>query len=252
MRSMILVTFGLAAAYGGYWFVGKANREADVARLQTELESRGLEVRYSGLSTRGFPSRFDTRVEDLELRGDWTEWYLPEAEIAALSYRPNELIATLPDALTVTWAGQDFAVTSDRVRAQVTLGGDDLPSMVTIEGTNLQIENLGRADAVLAALRDRGDGSFDAFLSVTNGTAALGPLRTQIDALEVDAVLVPVPGGYDVQIRNGAGTIAGTAVTISGSFVDGIQLDVESAGLGALLLDVGEVMRPGPLAIELW
>jgi len=107
---MIRLFFGamiLAALYAGYWVVGSRTVEGQAVSGLDALQSDGWTVAYSDVNTRGFPSRFDTTVTDLDLTApDGTRYQAPFVQALALSYRPNEVIAAFPDEQTLTIAGQ--------------------------------------------------------------------------------------------------------------------------------------------------
>lgn len=67
MRRLTFIVLILAAIYAGYWFIGVGAMEKSAADQFNDLEKSGWQVDYTDLSTAGFPSRFDTTVNDLTL-----------------------------------------------------------------------------------------------------------------------------------------------------------------------------------------
>lgn len=180
MRIMIIIVAALALLYGGYWFVGSRAVESGARDAITTLRQEGWQVDYTDLTTRGFPSRFDTTVTDLDLRdpGTGIGWQAPFLQIFALSYRPNQVIAVWPDTQTIILPDQTLTVTSDRLRASAAVrpGADMALDTVTVEAGATRVASdadwhvaVGRA---LMALREAGTaaGEYDLFFEASDIT----------------------------------------------------------------------------------
>jgi hypothetical protein len=124
MRFILGVVMVLAVLYGGYWFVGQGAAERGAVAAFVEMEARGFEARHEGISTVGFPSRFDTTVTAPLLRDPVTGigWTAPWLQVFALSYRPNAVIAYLPNEQTVLLPDQTVAITGADIRASASVG----------------------------------------------------------------------------------------------------------------------------------
>ena len=119
MRRLLIAVIVVAVLYGGYWFVGARAVEGGARDALAELEAQGWAVRYSALDTRGFPSRFDTTVTDLQIEhpsGDLI-YAAPFLQAFALSYQPNKIIAAFPNRQSITIAGTDYMIGSEGLRA---------------------------------------------------------------------------------------------------------------------------------------
>ena len=121
MRILIAVIVIAALAWGGYWFVGASAVERGLTAWLEARRADGWTVAYDGLNTSGFPNRFDTTVTGLTLADPQSGlgWSGEIAQILALSYKPNHVIAALPHLQSITTPYDDIAVTSDRMRGSV-------------------------------------------------------------------------------------------------------------------------------------
>jgi len=112
----------LAGGYSGYWFVGQRAVESGLAKWFDERRADGWVAEYDSLETVGYPSRFDTTIEGLQLADPNTglAWTAPSFQIAALSYQPQHYIAIWPQDQTVANPKTKYAVHADNMRASVT------------------------------------------------------------------------------------------------------------------------------------
>ena len=119
MRRLTIIVAVLAALYSGYWFVGARAAENGARSGIADAVAQGWEVAFTDLSTRGFPSRFDTTVTELEIATPdrWLRYATPFAQVFALSYAPNEVIAALADRHDITLGQLPLTVTTDGLRA---------------------------------------------------------------------------------------------------------------------------------------
>ncbi len=156
MRILIIVTFALAALWGGYWAVGHRTVEKQGFAALERLASEGWHVKYETFDTRGFPSRFDTTVTGLDLTdpSGTYGWQTPIFQILALSYQPNKIIAVWPEDQRLMIAGQTISVSSERLRASASAALGTAPALdtVTAEVGALALQS----DAGWAASSDRG------------------------------------------------------------------------------------------------
>ncbi|SLN51010.1 DUF2125 domain-containing protein [Pseudooctadecabacter jejudonensis] len=120
-KTLALIAFAVIAAalYGGYWFVGRAQVETHLTEALDQANEGPYDVSYTSLNTRGFPSRFDTTVVDFKFAdpATGTTWSAPVFQLLALAYRPNEVIAVFPPEQTIGFAGQDYQVMTNDMRA---------------------------------------------------------------------------------------------------------------------------------------
>ncbi len=178
MRFLIALVTILAGLYGGYWFIGRSAMASGVESFLVELRSEGWEVNYSGIDTRGFPSRFDTTISDLSLYhpASGTGWEADWLQLFALSYRPNRVIVVWPVEQYLQLPGERLTVTSGDLRASAGVKVSTALALdaVTVDGRDMVVasENgweveLGRA---LFAFRAAGPGpaDYDLFLELSD------------------------------------------------------------------------------------
>lgn len=194
MRALVVIVTALAALYAGYWIVGQRQVETRARAALADLEARGWDVSYSSLETVGFPSRFDTTVEDVRLASPdgSLAWEAPFVTVYALSYRPNRVIAVFPEEQVVTVAGRPYRLTTERLRASAGVGlSAALPfrdATAEAEGAEVTAEGLGLGlGRLLAAVRAApgGTATYDLYLDA----ADLRPLGAEaaLDHVRLDA-----------------------------------------------------------------
>ncbi len=161
MRKLIALVVVAATLYGGYWFVGRSQIQSKLSEALVDIDAGDYDLTYDTLHTKGFPSRFDTTITNLEFNDPLTatSWVAPIFQLFALSYRPNEVIAVFPNEQTLTVNGEVFTLltndmrASGKVRANATLAFQtatiemDYPRIQTEEGAELAMAS------VLAAMR---------------------------------------------------------------------------------------------------
>jgi hypothetical protein len=165
MRKLLALILVLAGLWAGYWAVGARAVETGLEGWIEARQAEGWAADYATLDTRGFPNRFDTTITDLRLADPETglSWSLPFFQILALSYKPNHIIAVLPDRQVVATPLEKVEIGSERIRG----------SVVFAPGPALALE---RADFNASAVE------LDA---ATGWQAALGEGRFAMHRLEV-------------------------------------------------------------------
>lgn len=115
-KLMSLLTLLVIAmlGWGGYWFFGATATERALSEWLAERRAEGWTANVASLETRGFPNRFDTSFEGLELADPETAtgWSAPLFQLLSLSYRPNHVIAVWPGTQRVILPEQEITVTS--------------------------------------------------------------------------------------------------------------------------------------------
>jgi hypothetical protein len=161
MRKLIVLVVVAAMLYGGYWFVGRSQIQDRLTQALVEVDAGEFDLSYGTLHTRGFPSRFDTTITDLNISDPASRltYSAPTFQLFALSYRPNEVIAVFPNAQTLDIDGEVFTLLTEDMRAsgkvranaaltfQTATIDADAPRIRTDEGAELAMESL------LAAMR---------------------------------------------------------------------------------------------------
>lgn len=170
MRRLLIVVLVAAAAYGGYWFVGARAAENGARDGLTQLAEQGWQVGYEALSTRGFPSRFDTTVTDLDLTtpDGQVRYQAPFLQAFALSYQPTQVIVAFPTRQDITLGGQVVTLASEGLRVSAAARAN---AALTFETATLEAQLLAlssdtggvRTGPVLAAMRAGADLTYDLY-----------------------------------------------------------------------------------------
>ena len=121
MRVLSSVLLVLSLIWSAYWFIGKNQVETRLTDALGNAPAYGMTANYGALSVAGFPNRFDTTVEDINLRDGVTGfgWDAPFFQVFALSYRPNHLIAAWPQEQTFHFGPFEMNVTSEDMRGSL-------------------------------------------------------------------------------------------------------------------------------------
>lgn len=190
MRKLIALVVIAAVLYGGYWFVGRSQIDTRLTTALSEIDAGPTDLTYTSLNTRGFPSRFDTTITDLQFAdaAAGVGYSTPSLRLFALSYRPNEVIAVFDPVQTVIVNGERLTILSDDMRAsgKVRANTDLTFQTATIEATAPRVVRQDGAQfamsRVLAAMRLTPDTTqtYDVFLEARDIALPAG-IRRMID-----------------------------------------------------------------------
>ena len=123
---LVLAAFG----WGLYWFVGARATERGLTAWLDARRAEGWTAQAASLATNGFPNRFDTTFEALNLSDPETGvgWSAPWFQILSLSYKPTHVIAAWPGEQELRLDGEVVAIASERMVGSLELGTTlDLP-----------------------------------------------------------------------------------------------------------------------------
>ncbi len=166
MRLLLIAVVAAAALWSGYWWFGSRAVEIGLRGWLDSRPAAGWVANYASIRTQGFPNRFDTTIEGLELadpaRG--IAWSTPLFQILRLSYRPNHVIAVWPDEQIFSTSEGRVTVRTSQARA----------SLVFKPGLDLELD---RATAVFENIR---------LESSTGWTAEAAEGRFAFHALEAE------------------------------------------------------------------
>jgi hypothetical protein len=184
----------LAILYGGYWFFGRAGIEQAARDM---LDRPGIS--YDSLSTIGFPSRFDTTIENIDLQaaGGRIGWEAPFFQLFMLSYSPHKVIAVWPDRQSLRIDDTEIGITSERMRASAQVGvATSVPlRQATLEAEAVDLSVAGASVSiarVLLAIRQASgeDNRYDAFAELTGLDATTETVAPEApSAIRIDAVV---------------------------------------------------------------
>ena len=119
MRKLIVLVVVLATLYGGYWFVGRSQIQSRLTDAIVQVDAGEMNVTFTSLATRGFPSRFDTTVTDLVVEDPiaGVRWETPIFQLLALAYQPNNVRAYFPEEQVFVVDGDHYTLFTDEMVA---------------------------------------------------------------------------------------------------------------------------------------
>lgn len=167
MKRLIILILVAAALWAGYWFYGASSTKTTFETWLDERRAAGWRADVAELEVKGFPNRFDTTFTDIALadpaRG-WA-WRAPFLQLLALSYKPNHVIAVLPQSQQIEMGPAQFDMTAAALQASLVLrpSTDLVLDRIRLVGDTLQITRddgavLGAGALRLAAERLGADG----------------------------------------------------------------------------------------------
>ena len=158
MRKLTRLLFLLVLAalgWGVYWYVGAQATERGLAAWLEARRGEGWTAQAATLATNGFPNRFDTTFEALDLSDPETGvgWSAPWFQILSLSYKPTHVIAVWPEEQELHLPGETLAVASSRMIGSLELGTTPaLPlQQIVVEGTAAALASSDGWNADVAA-----------------------------------------------------------------------------------------------------
>jgi len=154
MRKLIWLVVILTLGYAGYWFVGAHKIKAGAQDMLAQAQQEGWGD-AKGVSLAGFPSRFDLTFQQPQLFGSdgaWT-WSAPYAQVFALGYAPNKIIAYLPSDQKIALGSQAYTLSLADMRSSVTVGYSSalpLENAVTVITSPVLTPQMGSAPSLSA------------------------------------------------------------------------------------------------------
>ena len=168
----------IALIYSGYWAAGAFALKNGMQSQLTQMTDEGWTVAYDTLNTRGFPSRFDTTVTDLNVTtpDQSTSYAASMLQVLALSYRPNNAIIAFPPEQSLTLDGLPILIESAGLRASVSANANTSLSLdqVSAEAQSLSFAlgqgQLSALSDLLVAARESSAApyTYDAYFTATD------------------------------------------------------------------------------------
>ena len=161
MRVLLWIVLALGVLWGGYWFAGSYVVQSAVVAGFAGTAGQEVQAVNGGVSVAGFPNRFDLTVMTPEVSNaaaGW-DWKAPFAQVFAMTWKPWNVIAALPNDQTISIGGQVIGLHSSRMIGSLLLEPSTSLALeeVVVEGEGLVVtSNLGwkiRADKVVLASR---------------------------------------------------------------------------------------------------
>ncbi len=121
-----LITFAIIAAlgWGAYWFVGAQAAQRGLEAWFDARRDDGWTAETTTVATTGFPSRFETTVEELEIDdpGTGVGWSVPWVQVQAKSHKPTHLTAALAPIQELRLPNEVLDIVSNQMRGTVEVG----------------------------------------------------------------------------------------------------------------------------------
>jgi|LGOV01.1.fsa_nt_gb hypothetical protein len=146
MRAIVTLTFVLAFAWSGWWFIGTAAQKTAIETWMEQRREAGWVAEVEDFKVTGFPNRFDSVFTDLTLsnpHAGWT-WEAPHFQLLALSYKPNHIIAVWPGSHTYATRNDEIAITSSQFRGSLIFKPD---TALSLDRMQLEIADLSLTGA---------------------------------------------------------------------------------------------------------
>lgn len=247
MRRLFWLIVVVAAVYSAYWFVGRAGLTRGLDAAEAKLPG----LTYESRNTMGFPSRFDTTYQGVNLLlPDGTRYTTPTAQAFALSYAPTKAIAFAPGPHVLTEPdGTKAALTTEDLRGSVKVGASLNPPIqeaiaeLTSGRLSLNDRAIATLGSALMAVQDEGENRYKVHIKA----ADLRPLGNfsdlpPIDSFTVDAIVEthapvivgPMPPIRSIQITGSELLSAGAVQSIKGT----LQVDTLGRLNGPVELDL--------------
>ncbi|MDE0590305.1 DUF2125 domain-containing protein [Halocynthiibacter sp. C4] len=202
----------LFVLWGGYWFVGSSAVESNAAKLIEQAREDGATFEYSNLNTRGFPSRFDTTIENINAvtPDQRIAWKAPFFQLFALSYRPNHLIAVWPNEQELRLDGTTYNIGTERLRASLVVEANKSLALdrFQLSGESIKIASDAQGHLTAAGISlasEQVQDSFDHHIGLRlNGVDLRAPNQAPLAIQEIfaDATLgFDAPISYTTQVN---------------------------------------------------
>lgn len=189
MKRLLVVIMAAAVLWAGYWFIGARAATAGFERWFAERQAEGWLAETSDITTRGFPSRFDTTLSDLELADPETglAYSAPFVQIFALSYRPEHLIAVWSNSQTLATPFGKVAISSADMRASLVVDG--------AQNVALERSNFATTDLALETEDGRRAGAAQFLMAIEQTPDVPNSYHFGLDA---QGLFVPQPAGLQL------------------------------------------------------
>lgn len=123
MRRTIVIVLGIFGIWMVWWAVGQFGYQKGVQAWIDERRSEGWVADVAALETRGFPSRFDTTLSEVQFADPATgiAWNAPFVQFLSLAYKPHQVIAVLPKEHRFSTPLQTMTIAHSQAKASLFL-----------------------------------------------------------------------------------------------------------------------------------
>lgn len=195
MRKLVWLFVAAVLLYTGYWFVGARGTENAIAGWADARATEGWQAEYGEIKTKGFPTRFDTKITD-PLFADprsGVAFSTPSVEILSQSHRPTRIRVKVAPTATLSTPLQRLEITQDVAEAELFV--EPGPSL-TLDHSSLTLDafavasNMGWGVALDTAHFDTQRDVSDPFTHDISLTAeGLAPSRGLMSTLDPKGLL---------------------------------------------------------------
>ncbi|NNL17948.1 MAG: DUF2125 domain-containing protein [Boseongicola sp.] len=121
MGRLIVVILVAALGWMGWWTFGSSALDRALTAWVDERRADGWAADVADIDVSGFPNRFDTTLSDVRLADPETgvAWSAPFLQMLALAYKPNQVIAVLPNEHRLSTPLQTLTFTHDQARGSI-------------------------------------------------------------------------------------------------------------------------------------
>lgn len=126
MRMLLVALVALPSLWSGYWVYGAHTKTRMIEHWLDARAADGWVVEVAQVATRGFPTRFDTRLDALELADPRTgvAALLPGFDILTPSLRPTEVTLVWPEQQVLAFPDDRVEISAAAMRAEMALAPD--------------------------------------------------------------------------------------------------------------------------------
>lgn len=123
MGRLIVLILVVAGVWMGLWAAGSIVYEKQLRAWIEARRAEGWAADVSNLEVRGFPNRLDTTMTDVRMADPETgvAWSAPFIQFLSLAYRPQQVIAVLPDRHVFSTPLQTMTISHDQARGSLFL-----------------------------------------------------------------------------------------------------------------------------------
>ena len=169
MRRVLWIVLGAAGLWSAYWLAGALLVSRALPEAVTAQTRSDLEVQLGEVSVAGYPLRFESTVERLQVRQPATGLtvYLPRIGVEMPAWWPGQATLTFPTELAqIALAGAEVIVRAEAAQGQLKLKPSPALALQDLSAQGGPWDITQDATSLLS-----GDG-FTATLSETDGPAA--------------------------------------------------------------------------------
>ncbi|MFW5641679.1 MAG: DUF2125 domain-containing protein [Roseicyclus sp.] len=123
VRGLGVTVAALAVLGSGAWGLGAVVTERAIADWLAARAGEGWLVNYADIAVGGYPTAFETRIEELELADPETGWLwsLPVLRLESPALEPGRLLVVLPPEQGLASPGERLTVTSGAMTSALEL-----------------------------------------------------------------------------------------------------------------------------------